>query len=67
MSKQSQNMAIINIQRLVDKVGKNTYSYVRVKNMLNGIKGHSTKKEILLVRKAIHDEMTAILQTLDKL
>lgn len=59
---------IININKLVDLIGdKNHYTYIRVKNMLSGLKGRSSKKEIQQVRRIIIKELTAIDNTLQKL
>jgi hypothetical protein len=60
-------MSIININKLVDIVGKNHYSYIRVKNMLNGLKGRSTKKEIQQVKKVIQQELSDLVTKLEKL
>jgi hypothetical protein len=61
-------MSIININKLVEKAGgKNHYSYIRVRNMLNGMKGRSTDKEIQQVRKILKDELSQLINTLDNL
>lgn len=61
-------MGIINIHALANRVGKhNSYSYVRVKNMLNGIPGRSSKKEIRKVRQEIERELNEVLVILNAL
>lgn len=59
---------IINVNRLVEMMGgRTTYSYVRVKNLLSGIKGRSSKAEIQQLRKIIRKELTEIDNALAKL
>jgi len=60
-------MSIININKLVEKVGKNHYSYTRISNMFRGLKGRSTNKEIQQVRNIVKDELESILDVLDNL
>lgn len=61
-------MSIINVNKLVGMIGdKNHYTYMRVKNMLNGLKGKSSKKEIQQVRKIIQTELTTVVEKLSKL
>jgi hypothetical protein len=61
-------MSIINVNKLAALVGnKNHYTYIRVKNMLQGLKGKSSKKDIQEVRKIIQRELTQIDKTLAKL
>lgn len=59
---------IININKLVDLIGdRNHYTYIRVKNMLHGLKGKSSKKDIQQVRRIIQKELTLINRTLSKM
>lgn len=59
---------IINVNKLVDLIDdKNHYTYIRVRNMLSGLKGKSSKKEIQQLRRIIQRELTAIDNTLQKL
>lgn len=59
---------IININRVVTLMGdRDHYTYTRVKNLLKGLKGRSSKKDIQQVRKIIQKELTAIDNTLAKL
>jgi hypothetical protein len=61
-------MSIININKLAGMMSdKNHYTYNRVKNMLNGLKGKSSKKDIQQVRKIIQREFTEIDNVLAKL
>lgn len=61
-------MGIINISKLVELMGANDhYSYKRVKNMLSGLKGRSSVKEIQRVRKIIRQQLTEIDNTLERL
>jgi len=61
-------MSIINVNKLAGLVGdKNHYTYIRVKNMLQGLKGKSSKKDIQEVRRIIQRELTQIDKTLAKL
>ena len=61
-------MSIINVNKLVWLVGNNDfYTYTRVKNLLAGKKGRSSKKDIQQVRKIIEKEMTTAVNTLLKL
>lgn len=61
-------MSIINVNKLVSLVGdKNHYTYIRVKNMLQGLKGKSSKKDIQEVRKIVNRELTLIDKILAKL
>lgn len=61
-------MSIINVNKLVDMIGdKNHYTYMRVKNMLKGLRGKSSKKEIQQVRKLIEKELTTTVEQLQKL
>lgn len=64
-------MSIINVNALVHLIGEsshtNHYSYVRVKNMLHGLKGKSSKKEIQTVRRTVEKEMTRVVTTLKEL
>lgn len=56
---------IININRVVTLMrDQDHYTYTRVKNLLKGLKGRSTKKDIQQVRKIINQELTAIDKTL---
>lgn len=59
---------IININRVVTLMGdRDHYTYTRVKNLLKGLKGRSSKKDIQQVRKIIQKELTAIDNTLARL
>lgn len=59
---------IINVNKLVDLIGdRNHYTYIRVKNMLLGLKGKSSKKDIQRVRRLIQMELTAVDKTLEEL
>jgi hypothetical protein len=59
---------IINVNKVVDLMGdKNHYTYIRVKNLLSGLKGRSSKKDIQQLRRLINKELTAIDNTLHKL
>lgn len=61
-------MGIINVKQLVERLDdKNHYTYMRVRNMLSGLKGKSTKKEIQQVRKLIKSELTLVDNILSKL
>lgn len=61
-------MSIININKLTEAVGDdNHYSYVRITNMLRGLKGRSTKKDIQAVRRVIERELTEAVIILKKL
>lgn len=47
---------IYNISAIRDLMpGGNHYSYTRIKNLINGLRGDSTKKEIQQIRKIISD------------
>ena len=59
---------IININKLVGMLGdKNHYSYIRVKNMLQGLRGKSTKRDIQQVRKILQRELQHCDAVLEKL
>lgn len=63
-------MSIINISKVVDRISgenKNQYTYMRVKNLLNGMPGRSSKKEIKEVKKIIETELTQIIKKLDSI
>jgi hypothetical protein len=54
-------MSIINVTKLVSLMGEpNHYSYTRIKNLLSGLKGKTSKKEIQQVRKLIKDQFSTI-------
>jgi hypothetical protein len=56
------------VNKLVDLIGdKNHYTYIRVKRMLSGLKGKSSKRDIQQVRRIIQKELTQIDNTLEKL
>lgn len=61
-------MGIINVKALVDLLNDNNhYTYMRTKNLLNGLKGRSTKEDIQKVRKVINKQLTTIDNMLAKL
>lgn len=61
-------MSIISVSKLADLVSdKNHYTYIRVKNMLSGLKGKSSKKDIQEVRKIVKREFNQIDTVLAKL
>lgn len=64
-------MSIINVNALVHVISENGhtnhYSYVRVKNMLLGLKGKSTRKEIQSVRRIVEKELTKVVSVLKEL
>lgn len=64
-------MGLINISKLVQALGKetggNSYSYLRITNLLNGIKGNSTRKDIQQIRRILSKELTSVDRTLEKL
>lgn len=47
--------------------GGNSYTYTKVKNMLRGIKGHATKKEIQQLRRLLKSDFREIDEVLEKL
>jgi hypothetical protein len=62
-------MGIINVTKVVLRMGgaQNHYTYMRVQNLLRGLKGKSTKKEIQQLRKFIEKELTQVVTNLQKL
>jgi len=61
-------MTILNVSQIVQMMGgKNQYSYTRVKNLLMGLKGRSSKKEIQAIRKIIQRELSEVDSKLAKL
>jgi hypothetical protein len=61
LSKIINGMSIINVNKLVNMMGdRNHYTYMRVTNMLKGLKGNSSKKDIQQVRKLIQREFSTI-------
>lgn len=57
----------LNLKKLSDDLGWNTYGRNRLTNLLRGIKGTTSNKEIQQVRKAIRKAMTEIDTTLENL
>jgi len=60
-------MSIYNVSAIKDLIFGNHYSYTRIKNLLLGLKGNSTKKEIQQVRKVLKQEWMEIDSKLEKL
>lgn len=59
---------IINVNKLVTKIdGRNAYTYLRVKNLLQGKRGKSTQKEIQHLRKILRKEFDQIDKELSQL
>lgn len=59
---------IFNISAILKKMpDQNWYSYTRIKNLLMGLKGNSTKKQIQQLRKVIAQEATEVDKILSKL
>jgi len=61
-------MSIYNISAIKNLIpGGNHYSYTRIKNLLMGLKGNSSKKDIQQVRKLLKQEWVEVDNTLEKL
>ena len=54
-------------QDIKNSNGGNSYTYTKVKNLLRGVKGHATKKEIQQLRKFLKNDFCAIDAVLHKL
>lgn len=60
--------SILNISSVVLLLGsKNQYTYTRVKNLFNGIKGNTKKSDIQLLRKVLKKQFDLIDAGLAKL
>jgi hypothetical protein len=61
-------MSILNISAVVQKIGTNNqYSYTRIKMLLGGFKGRSTKKEVQHVRQILRREFDEIIDRLEQI
>lgn len=53
--------AIINVSKLVELMDNgNHYSYTRVKNLLRGFRGNSTKEDVQHLRKVLKEEHRSV-------
>lgn len=64
----NKTMSIYNISAIVNKLPSgNHYTYTRVRNLLLGLKGNSSKKEIQHLRRILKNSWMEIDTVLEKL